>query len=102
MAKQTYHITPTAGYILTTPYEPDTTFESVRVRPGEALISEILAIGDSVMDDRGNIRTTPYKVGDIIVHAFNNKDFELGFTKYRYCHFTEVYGQVQKKEDKQN
>lgn len=93
MALPSLPFTANPGFILTTPYEQkDKPFKSERERPGEAILSKVLIVGDAVIDDQGTVRQAPCKVGDIIIHAYNNKDFEINFTKYRYVHITEVYG----------
>jgi len=96
-------ITALPGYILVKPYVNDKdTFSSVRKAVGEALISEVLAVGDSVVDDNGTLRTCPVSVGDVIVHAYNAKDFEIKFKKRRFVHFTEIYGKVNVKKDERD
>lgn len=93
MAALNVPFTANPGYLLVTRYQQkDKPFKSDREIPGEAILSEVLVVGDSVIDDQGTLREPPCKVGDIIVHAYNNKDFEINFTQYRFCHFTEVYG----------
>ncbi len=89
-------LTANPGYILTSPYiKKDAVFKSDRTAAGEAIVSKVLVVGDSVIDDQGIERKAPCKVGDVIVHAYNNKDFEMDFTKYRFVHFVEIYGRLE-------
>lgn len=87
------HFTATPGYILTQPYLPkDKPFQQKRAAVGEAQLSTVIVVGGDVIDDQGITRKAPCAVGDIIVHAYNAKDFTDDFTLCRYVHFTEVYG----------
>lgn len=85
-------IQPSPGYIFAIPYIQKGPFKSVREVEGLDQFSEVLAVGAHVMDDNGNMRTAPCKVGDIIIHAYSNKEFEIAFNKHRMVHFTEVHG----------
>lgn len=85
-------IKPEKGYLLAIPFVEDATFKSVKESDGVDQKSKVLVVGDSVMDDKGNMRSTTAKTGDIILHAYSNKEFEINFTKYRFVHFTEVHG----------
>lgn len=92
-APKTPLIEPSAGYILCQPYLPkNTTFVSGRESSGEDQKSEVLVVGNDVIDNEGNLRASPCQKGDIIIHAQTNKEFELSFTKYRFVHFSEVHG----------
>lgn len=83
---------PEPGFLLTRPYDPKGFFKPTKDAQGEALISVVERVGEDVMDSEGILRTTPVTKGDIIIHAFNAKDFEWNMKRYRFVHFTEVYG----------
>lgn len=86
-------ITPHPGYILCKPYiEKDKTFIAAKEQDGLDQRSEILAIGQDVLDSYGVLRKPYCKVGDVILNAYSNKEFELDFTKYRFVHFSEIHG----------
>lgn len=85
-------IKPQPGYILTKPYvQKQKVFKSAKETIGEDQMSEVLEVGDSVQDEKGNLRTTSVKKGDIILHAYSNKTLEVDFEEYRFVHFTEVH-----------
>jgi len=93
VSSETPDITPHPGYILCKPYvETDKPFGSVKEQDGLDQRSEILAIGQDVLDSYGVFRKPYCKVGDVILHAYSNKEFEVDFTKYRFVHFTEIHG----------
>lgn len=95
MVKTTSKIKPFPGYILATPYiNEDEVFKSVKETDGMDQKSVVIAIGDDVLDDNGNTRTTQARLKDIIVHAYSNKEFEIEFTKYRWVHFSEIHGVI--------
>ncbi len=84
---------PVPGWIIAIPYiEEEKTFKSDKVVAGEAQKSEVLAVGDSFIDDHGNLRTPPCKVGDIIIHSYIQNDYETDFNKFRAIKFFEVIG----------
>jgi co-chaperonin GroES (HSP10) len=83
---------PMPGYLIVKPYIPNTTFKSEKEIAGEARASEVLAVGDSFIDDHGNKRTIDVKVGDVILHTYDQNDFEIGFDKYRAVHFSRILG----------
>lgn len=96
----TPHITPPIiphpGYILTQPYIPaDKPFMGVREEAGQDQKSLVLKVGSPVIDSNNITRSAGVSMGDIIIHAQTNKDFELDFTLYRFVHFTEVHGVLQ-------
>ena len=89
----TNNINPSPGYILTKPYEiPNKIFKNLKETAGEDQISEVIEVGDDVVDDSGNTRSTHVKKGDKIIHAYTNKTFTRLDEEYRFCHFTEVHG----------
>lgn len=84
-------ITPQPGYILVVPHPIDTIYGKRKDSSGEALISRVVRVGEKVKDTSGEWHSSPVEEGDIIVHAFNAKDFSIGADQYRGVHFTEVY-----------
>ena len=90
-----YKIIPASGYLLAKPYiEKDSVFLPAKATDGLDQTSEILAVGESVIDSNGIERKAPCKVGDIVHHAYSNKEVEIKFDKFRYIHFTEVHGVI--------
>jgi len=85
-------ITPQPGYILTKPFIIKKTFKSPKENIGEDQLSEVIEVGSSVKDDKGELRTTNVKKGDKIYHSYSNKTLEIDFQDYRFVHFTEVHG----------
>lgn len=85
-------IKPEKGYLLAIRFVEDSTFKSTKETDGIDQKSKVLVVGEDVMDNNGNMRTTMAKEGDIILHAYSNKEFEINFTKYRFVHFSEVHG----------
>lgn len=91
-------IKPAPGYILTKPYEiPNKVFKNLKETAGEDQISEVIGVGEEVMDDQGNTRSTYVKKGDKIIHAYTNKTFSRLDEEYRFVHFTEVHGTYESK-----
>lgn len=91
--KEIPNITPAPGYILAIPYvNEDEVFKSVKETDGQDVKSIVLAISSGVIDAEGVLRTAPCRVGDIVISAYSNKEFEIAFTKYRFLHFTEIHG----------
>ena len=89
----TTNITPAPGYLLAIPHINKTsTFKPVKETDGLDQLSEVLEVGDSIIDSEGIERKSFAKKGDIILHAYSNKEFEIDFTKYRFVHFTEIHG----------
>jgi co-chaperonin GroES (HSP10) len=84
---------PCPGFILAKPYiSEEQTFKNLKEEAGSAQKSEVLAVGDKFVDDHGNLRTPPCKVGDVILHSYIQNDYEVGFDKYRAVRFYEVIG----------
>jgi len=82
---------PFPGWIIATPYISKTqTFNSLKEEAGSAQKSTVIAIGDSFIDDHGNKRECPCKVGDVVLHQYVNDDYELGMDKYRAIKFYQV------------
>ena len=94
------NINPTAGYLLAKPYIFKSTFQSVKETDGLDQKSVILEVGDEVEDNNGIARKSPCKKGDVVIHAYSNKEFEVEFTKYRFIHFSEVHGILNIKDKK--
>jgi co-chaperonin GroES (HSP10) len=81
------------GFIICIPYiDKEDTFTSLKETNGECQVSEVIAVGDEYKDDHGNLRTTPVKVGDKILHFWATNTFTLKFDKYRAVHFSQVIG----------
>lgn len=99
MAKSAPLIKPSPGYFLATRYIEKKVFESVKETDGQDQLSEILAVGDDVVDSNGITREAPAKVGDIVYHAYSLKEFERDFTKFRYIHFSEIHGIVEVEDE---
>lgn len=90
---QSTFLTPAPGYILCQAYtDKDATFTPQKEEQGADQKSIVLAVGPDITDQGGILRTAPCKVGDIILHASTNKDFDHNFVAYRFAHFVEVHG----------
>lgn len=88
---------PSPGWILGKPYlSEDQTFRSLKEEAGSAQKSEVLAVGLDYVDDHGNLRKSPCKVGDVIVHSYIQNDYEMDFDKFRAIRFFEVIGVMKK------
>lgn len=100
MAKSapTLNIKPSPGYILTQPYIEDKVFKSAKEQDGMDVLSEVLSVGDEVVDSNGVLRQAPCKVGDIVYSAYSLKEFEKDFSKYRFLHFSELHGIMEVKK----
>lgn len=86
-------ITPIPGWILAIPYIiPDSIFSSVKEVSGESMKSEVIAIGEDLTDDNNILRKPNCKLGDIIIHKYLSEDFNIGTTKYRFVHFSDMRG----------
>lgn len=86
-------ITPVKGWLLGVPYiKKDSLFTSAKEVSGETMCSEIIAVGDTLIDDNNIERKAPCQVGDVIYHKFLSEDFNVGTTKYRFIHFADVRG----------
>lgn len=86
-------IHPTPGYILAKPFFlKDTPFKPAKEEAGAVQKSEVLAVGDMLIDDGGFERFAPCKVGDVIVHSYIPDEFEISFDTYRMVHFSQVKG----------
>ncbi len=87
------NIQPAPGYLLTKPYiKEDKIFKSAKETEGEDQLSTIIAVGEDVLDDNGNVRTSPAKVGQIIIHTINNSPIEIEGELYRFVHFVQTHG----------
>jgi co-chaperonin GroES (HSP10) len=79
------------GWIIARPYiEKEKTFISNKEVAGDIQKSEVLFIGDNYLDENGNLRNSPCKIKDIILHQYTSNDTEIGFDKYRAVRFYEV------------
>ncbi len=96
MKKYTPLIKPAPGYCLCTPYIPDGTFKALKETIGEDVFSTVLEVGDSIMDEGGNIRNAPCAKGDIIISTDSNKTLTYDFINYRFVHFGECHGVLNK------
>lgn len=84
-------IQPSPGYVLCTPYEiPNRIFKPKEV-DGLDQMSQIVAIGKNIVDGQGIVREYEGVEGDIIIHAYNNAEFEIENQKYRVVHFTGIH-----------
>jgi co-chaperonin GroES (HSP10) len=93
-------IHPAPGYILAQPYiQKDSLFQSVKEVSGESQKSEVLAIGEDLVDDNGNIRKPNCKIGDRIIHCYLSEDFNVGTEKFRFVHFSNIRGIMEVKDE---
>jgi len=84
---------PEPGWLITIPYiTKDQTFQSEHEVSGECQQSEVIAVGKSYTDDRGQKRTIGVKVGDVILHTYSMDTCTIGFNKYRIVPFSRVLG----------
>ena len=82
-----------SGWLITIPYvSKDSTFVSEKETAGFSQKSEIISVGGSYRDDHGNLRKSPCKKGDIVIHEYAQHEFEFGFSKYRAIKFHQVIG----------
>lgn len=89
----TPQIKPIPGWILAVPYIiPDSIFTSVKEVSGESQKSQVIAVGEDLIDDNGIGRKPNCKIGDIVVHKWLSEDFNIGTIKYRFIHFADVRG----------
>jgi co-chaperonin GroES (HSP10) len=88
------HITPEPGELLCKKYSPQDVFVPVREEVGEAQVSVIMAIGDSVVDNNNVVRdpNDSWEVGTIIYHQYSSNDFEWSKELYRFVNFSKVLG----------
>lgn len=94
------NISPIAGWCLGIPYiKKDSMFTSIKELSGESMCSEIIAVGDTLIDDNGIERKAPCKFGDLIYHKYLSEDFNQGTTKYRFIHFSDIRGILNIKEE---
>lgn len=93
---ETVSIKPTPGYLLVKPYiQTNTPYKTTKEEPGAAQKSEVLAVGDTLIDDAGITREAPCKVGDIIIHTYISDGFDLNFDEYRMVHFSQVKARLE-------
>lgn len=93
MAKYSSPFKCNPGWILARPFvDKDNTFQSAKETSGDCMVSEVLAVGDSYVDDGANLRETEVKPGDIILHIYETNVFTLKFNKYIAVHFSRVIG----------
>jgi co-chaperonin GroES (HSP10) len=79
------------GWIICKPYIPkDETFVSVKESAGYSQRSEVVAVGDTFIDENHIEWKPTCKVGDIIMHEYAQNEFELSFDKYRAIKFYQV------------
>ena len=83
-----------AGHIITKPYIVESTFRSVKEEAGESQKSEVVAVGDFYLDDHGNTRECPVKVGDIIVHRFAMETVEVDGEQFRIVPFYQILAKL--------
>lgn len=94
-------IKPYPGYIHCEAYiADDGVFKSQKETIGEDQLSTVISVGDDVMDSDGNMRNTPAKPGDIIIHTSTNKLITIFHEEVRFVHFTEVHGQYTDSDSK--
>jgi len=81
------------GYLICKPYiEKDQTFQSAKDSAGDLQRSVVVSVGASFVDDHGNIRESPVKKGDVILHRYTSNTGTIGFDEIRAVHFSEVIG----------
>ena len=87
------NILPHKGYILCKRFvQPQSIYKSLGESVGEDQKSEVIAVGEDILDSNNILRTPDCKVGDIIIHADSNKTFEIDHEMYRFVHFSEIHG----------
>jgi co-chaperonin GroES (HSP10) len=89
------------GFLICKPFvSKDDTFISDKEVAGEPQISEVISVGGGYIDDHGNSRTPPVKLGDVILHRYTSDDLTIEFDKYRIVHFSNVLGLKSEKTKK--
>lgn len=87
---------PTSGYLLIEPAETQTKTDSGIYLPDSAASErpqkgEVLAVGPDEVTDSGVKRTSPCKVGDIIVYKkWGGNEFKIGNTEYLFVKFEDI------------
>lgn len=93
MSNKTTTFDALPGYLLCKPYvETDQTFQSAKESAGDLQRSEVVSVGASFVDDHGNIRESPAKKGDVILHRYTSNTGTIGFDEIRAVHFSDVVG----------
>lgn len=87
-------IIPANGYILAKIYTPtNQVFKSTKEEPGDAVVSEVVAVGDPIVTDGNITRESPCKVGDIIIHRYTQDTLEdFNHDYYRFVFFGDYRG----------
>jgi len=86
--------TPLPGYLIAEPFVEAGVFKPAKEQDGLDQTSKVLKISSGVIDNHNNLRSCPVQEGQVIHHAYSNKEVEINFKKYRYIHFSECHGIV--------
>lgn len=90
------NLKPTAGYLLIKPFEAQTKTDSGIYLPDSASTEKpqkgkILAVGADEVTEHGVKRSTPCKVGDIVIYKkWGGNEVKIGNIEYLFVKFEDV------------
>ena len=89
------NLKPTAGYILIEPLEKEVKTSSGIYLPDSASEKpqkgKVLAVGPAETTDKGTKRTSPVKIGEIVIYKkWGGNEVKIGSTEYLFVKFEDV------------
>jgi chaperonin GroES len=94
--KNKLNLHPTAGYLLIEPFEAETKTSSGIYLPESASTEKpqkgrILAVGEAEVTDKGTKKTSPAKVGDIVIYKkWGGSEVKIDGKEYLFAKFEDI------------
>lgn len=97
VAKSKLNLIPAAGYLLIEPLEAETKTSSGIYLPDSASEKpqkgRILAVGEDEVTDSGVKRSSPAKVGDVVIYKkWGGNEVKIGGREYLFSKFEDILG----------
>lgn len=95
MLKTKLNLKPTAGYLLIEPLEAETKTSSGIYLPDSAgekpQKGKVLAVGADEVTDSGAKKTSPVKVGDVVIYKkWGGNEVKIGNIEYLFVKFEDI------------